>query len=329
MYNLKKLQEDKARVAQQYRSVDELREDFKKITANMKTDVQVLAELVEELKSGNIGHGRLLVVLEDIEYYSHQIDNGVELVKMEAIPILLKFANESSSADGVADAALLSLGSAMQNNLVVQQEVLAKGGLGVIYNILNSNSPTSFSTIHSRALYALSALLRRNSPAQEKFAASGGFSLLRRLFPDLNEKLSVKVVSLVGDLVAESDEDDSNFKTKDFVIEGDWCSLAARLFTSNQHNTREKAIRFITQIVEDCKARFDTGPLQKTLQILLSEYGQLAEGENKLRESHTVALDENNHDTSADTGEDDYFNRMFNSVHLLLAKFESTTNDEL
>ncbi len=59
--------------AQKFRSLDELKRDFAAMKLEMKTDLEILRELLELYKQPNLDTETKLSLLTDLEYYVHQV----------------------------------------------------------------------------------------------------------------------------------------------------------------------------------------------------------------------------------------------------------------
>ncbi|CAH8664167.1 unnamed protein product [Schistosoma haematobium] len=70
------LREPNTQSVRRFRSYDELKKDFQKINVNVKTDPEIITEIMTEIKQDNSSDERLAILLEDLSYYLHQIDNA-------------------------------------------------------------------------------------------------------------------------------------------------------------------------------------------------------------------------------------------------------------
>jgi len=72
-----------------YRSYDQLKQELESIQMNFKTDLEIIQDLIKELKfNKDIDVNRKIVILQDLEYYLHQIDNAQNFVDMGGLSIL-------------------------------------------------------------------------------------------------------------------------------------------------------------------------------------------------------------------------------------------------
>ena len=89
------LDDEKAKINnKKFRSMEEIKADLEDSMGwNIKSDVQVMKEIIQELKSeatSNEDKGSALDTLED---YAHQIDNGKDLEKIGGLKIILDLLN--------------------------------------------------------------------------------------------------------------------------------------------------------------------------------------------------------------------------------------------
>jgi nucleotide exchange factor SIL1 len=73
--------QDIERVRKSFRSYETLRKDFEALDLTVKTDLELLNELLMRFKSGGDDQ-ELLNILTDLEYMVHQFDNAQEFAQM-------------------------------------------------------------------------------------------------------------------------------------------------------------------------------------------------------------------------------------------------------
>ena len=57
----------------QYRSIDELMEDFEQMNVNVETDVEIMQKLVNQYNDSRASIEERTMALQDLEYYAHQV----------------------------------------------------------------------------------------------------------------------------------------------------------------------------------------------------------------------------------------------------------------
>ncbi|TGZ72286.1 hypothetical protein CRM22_002177 [Opisthorchis felineus] len=211
------------RVKSKFRSYDELKADFQKINAQVKTDFEILMEIMESLNVSDISGERLSILLEDLSYLLHQVDNGRLFSENEGFTLLRRFISHPNIT--IQKRVLSSMSAALQGNSDVKVVALQSGLLDMLClklrNCTNSAYPPDESvTLMASALTTLSALLRDFPSAQKYFFSmdpaiqplQAGFDLLATLYDYkvdgeiLRNKMSrirIQLHLLVSDLVLE------------------------------------------------------------------------------------------------------------------------------
>lgn len=199
-------EEDLERVRKRFRSYDELKKKFQELNLNIKTDLELLNELILKFRESKLkedeSEDEKLTILTDLEYMVHQVDNAKEFVQaggiLETLPLL------NASSPRIRSAAAHLLGSAAQSNPRVQIAMLEAGALPALVRAVALDTDP---TVRSRALFALSCLIRNFPIAQAQFVTEGGLSGLAELFAtgDSHDKLKLqlKVATLLQDLLQE------------------------------------------------------------------------------------------------------------------------------
>lgn len=65
----------------EYRSYEQLKEDFDELNLKMETDLDILIRLMSQYKATSSDVQRA-VILEDLEYLVHQFDNAINFIDM-------------------------------------------------------------------------------------------------------------------------------------------------------------------------------------------------------------------------------------------------------
>jgi nucleotide exchange factor SIL1 len=79
--NVVSVLQDIERVRKSFRSYETLKKDFEALELAVKTDLELLNELLMRFKAGGDDQ-KLLSILTDLEYLVHQFDNAQEFAKM-------------------------------------------------------------------------------------------------------------------------------------------------------------------------------------------------------------------------------------------------------
>lgn len=62
-----------ADVKKKFRGYEELKKEFHDMNADIKTDGEIITELMDKLKKQDTPRDNLLTALTDLEYYLHQV----------------------------------------------------------------------------------------------------------------------------------------------------------------------------------------------------------------------------------------------------------------
>lgn len=80
-----------------FRSYEELKQEFGSLNLTVKTDLELLNELVLKIKTllTNNGHEEkeVVTILKDLEYLVHQIDNAREFVRLGGLVLFVFLLN--------------------------------------------------------------------------------------------------------------------------------------------------------------------------------------------------------------------------------------------
>ncbi|CAG5123208.1 unnamed protein product [Candidula unifasciata] len=285
--------EHEEEVKQKFRSMEELKKIMEELNLNMKTEGQIVTELESELKQKDIAHDRLKLVLVDLEYYLHQIDNAKIFCDLGGMKTLIRLMN--STEEDIREAATHTVGAALQSNPKVQ---VAAVDTGVLQQLLKMVSVDSSALVRKRALFALSTLLRQFPYAQKKFLQLGGLSALNQLFVESkDENLKIRIVTLLTDMLHEYDHNVNQATLEDNVQaqrtlqykevplrenlhKNGWCGLTASLLHSaSGHDSVEKIVSAMLALASTCKEEFSL--TRPKLQALLADYQKLAQEEHQ------------------------------------------------
>lgn len=313
----------------QFRSIDEIRREFESLNVDMKTDLEILNEiLLRYRRTEDLSPQERLAILSDLEYYLHQIDNAKNFADMGGLQLVISDLN--STDRDVRNEAALVLSSAVQSNPAVQIAAVEAGALQQLIRLLSIESCVTF---RSRLLAALSSLVRHFPFAQRKFLELGGLQTLSQLLARQSyhsQKLSIKAITLVSDLLMERTSLKADKKRRDpqheerilqysqvplleSVVDHGWCQLVPRLLAVSEHDAREKVLGTMWSLREPCRPEFAGHvPL---LEALHDEYARLAEVET-------------HHDGASPSDEPQYFTELLRTVDHIISHV-SVAKDEL
>ncbi|XP_046366193.2 nucleotide exchange factor SIL1-like [Haliotis rufescens] len=281
-----------AEAKKKFKSYDDLKKDFEEMNIAMKTDSEIISDLLERFKKVGSDNDAKQNVLTELEYHLHKIDNAQLFSAMGGMSLLVSSLNDTS--DRIQAEAALVLGSALQSNPKVQISAMEHGAMHQLIKML---SITSSTTLQKKTLFALSSLARHFPYAQKKFLELGGLAALKKFFEDSSmnaQKLQIKALTFLNDLLVEKElsekytQDENSvdverlkqyrqFNLKSSMRESGWCELVPQLLTAPDHDAREKVLHAMITLVSECRQTFTSAVTD--LEQLKSEYKALARDE--------------------------------------------------
>lgn len=276
-------------IKHKYKSYEELKDDFADMNIAVKTDIEIITDLIKKLNDSKYDKEAKLVFFEDLEYYLHQIDNAQLFCDNGGMSLLMRGLNDTDS--DIKQKSAFVLGSALQSNPKVQIFAIESGVMQQLIRILSidTNKET-----HKKLLYALSSMLRHFPFAQKKFLELGGMSSLLTLFDNSEDiSLKIKVITLLTDLYTEktlsatgtgSSEKEKQYQQVQIgesIVERGFCSLIPGLLQAPDHDSREKVLNAMVTL-KPCEETFlGYYKTTDTLYKLQLEYDKLAKEEDE------------------------------------------------
>ncbi|XP_066930313.1 nucleotide exchange factor SIL1-like [Clytia hemisphaerica] len=247
--------------AKKFRSMDEIKKDLEKNMGwNIKSDVQIMQDIVHQLKDEKATDKEKSVSLDTLEDYVHQVDNGRDLDKIGGLKEVVHLLNDSSEI--LQEKAANVIGGAAQSNKEVQDAIFKHGGLKFLIPMLDLAKEK---LTQKKGLYAVSAVIRGNHQIQNEFVKYGGLgSVLRIIKESESNALKVKAVTMMYDLIVEQNEimqkliqagkmkpgeQSPLFKS---LKEAGWCHLLVPMLQSEDYDSKEKVIQALVVSVQSC-----------------------------------------------------------------------------
>lgn len=266
-------------IKEKFRSYDELKKEMNALNLTPKIDAEVLTDLFkqyeDEMKKERISVYTILKILEDLDFLAHQFDNALEFVRQNGFKGII-YKNLNLTDGQIKQETLKLFGSLVQNNGKVQIHALETGGVGILLRILHLEQSVD---IKSRAVYALSCLLRRFPLAQLRFVENGGISVITKILEkDPSIKVRMKLVTLMNDLLIENIQairDNSNenrnmllnqyqlVDLENLLLKHGWCKHLNKLLFSliavdpEDHDSIEKCILAMHTVAGECVGQYN------------------------------------------------------------------------
>ncbi|KAI9452258.1 Fes1-domain-containing protein [Russula earlei] len=166
-----------------------------------RPDSELMKEALAKAHDASLDESARLTALDDLEMLVENIDNANDLERLnmwEPLQALLL-----SPSDDVKTQAMWVIGTAVQNNPAAQKAYLALDPLPSLLSHL-SPSPRSSQQLRSKAIYALSGLLKHNAAAMAPFDAAAGWDALRGALSDSDISVRRKAAFLLNSLLVPS-----------------------------------------------------------------------------------------------------------------------------
>ncbi|KAG5521705.1 hypothetical protein RHGRI_034057 [Rhododendron griersonianum] len=183
---------------------------------------------------------------DDIPVYDEEICEEIgDLHKLGGLSVVIRVLDNPDSEIRMTSAWIL--GKASQNNPVVQKQVLELGGLPKLVVMVKS----SYKQEATKALYAVSALIRNNVDGQEMFYAESGDLMLQDILSNSTNDITLrrKCVFLVADL-AESQLETRNKVELPFFSNPLFLKSVVDLTASTDLDLQEKALVAIKNLLQ-------------------------------------------------------------------------------
>ncbi|WVZ65532.1 hypothetical protein U9M48_014880, partial [Paspalum notatum var. saurae] len=194
-----KLKEEAADV--QKLSADELlkrRQEIKELMEKLKmpSDADLMKIAIADLNNSSISLEDRQRALQELLVLVEPIDNANDLDKLGGLlPVIQELNNANEE---IRTTSAWVLGTASQNNALVQNQILGYGALARLVKMGYSTSTEEA----AKALYAISSLIRNNVNGQEAFHSENGSAMLQHILvrSSIDVRLQKKAVFLVTDL---------------------------------------------------------------------------------------------------------------------------------
>ncbi|EAZ09731.1 hypothetical protein OsI_32019 [Oryza sativa Indica Group] len=182
-------------------SADELlkrRMEIKELMEKLKmpSDADLMKIAIADLNNSSISLEDRQRALQELLILVEPIDNANDLDKLGGLVAVIQDLNNAN--EEIRTTSAWVLGKASQNNALVQNQIL---GYGALARLVKMGYATSAEEA-TKALYAISALVRDNINGQEAFHSENGSAMLQHILASnsVDVRLQKKAVFLVTDL---------------------------------------------------------------------------------------------------------------------------------
>ncbi|KAH6837896.1 ARM repeat superfamily protein [Perilla frutescens var. hirtella] len=177
---------------QRQMEIKELMEKLK-----MPSDAELMKISINDLNNLSLSLDDRRRALQELLILVEPIDNANELHKLGGLTAVIKDLNNSNTEIRTISAWIL--GKASQNNPFVQNQILELGTLAKLMEMAHSECVEEA----TKALYAISALIRNNLEGQQLFYKEAGDLMLQTILSNssIDIRLHRKSIFLLADLV--------------------------------------------------------------------------------------------------------------------------------
>ncbi|XP_011007136.1 PREDICTED: hsp70 nucleotide exchange factor fes1-like [Populus euphratica] len=240
--------------AMQSQSVDVIKR-MKEITLVMRTPEQVL-------ESQGVTPADIEDLLDELQEHVESIDMANDLHSIGGLVPLLGFLKNTHASVRAKAAEVVT--TIVQNNPRSQQMVMEANGFEPLLSNFTSDPDV---TVRTKALGAISSLVRHNKPGIAAFHLGNGFAALRDALGSENVRFQRKALNLIHYLLHENSSDCS------IVSQLGFPRIMLHLASSEDAEVREAALRGLLELAQN-KIDGNTGRLgedDEKLKQLLEE----------------------------------------------------------
>ncbi|KAL0336588.1 UNVERIFIED_CONTAM: Hsp70 nucleotide exchange factor FES1 [Sesamum radiatum] len=220
----------------------EIKELMEKL--NTPSDGKLMKIAIDDLNNLSVPLEDRRRALEELLILVEPIDNANDLHKLGGLTAVIR---ELDNVDPeIRTISAWILGKASQNNPFVQNQILELGTLAKLMDMARSN----FVEEATKALYAISALIRNNLEGQELFYMEAGDMMLQNILSNssIDIRLRRKSVFLLADLV-ECQLDSRKSKEPPFFSNHLLLKSVVDLMASADLDLQEKALYAVKKLL--------------------------------------------------------------------------------
>ncbi|KAI0791034.1 nucleotide exchange factors-like protein [Abortiporus biennis] len=177
-----------------------------------KPDAELMKEALAIALDESKDEDDRIQALDDFEMLIESIDNANDLEKLKMWEPIHKLLISPTSTDGIKRQVLWIIGTAVQNNPSAQTSYLALSPLPTLLSFLSPSVPSE--KTRSKAVYAISGLLKHNAHAVRQLAESNGWESLKGALEDSDISVRRKVAFLLNALLIPNSTADLTSQTQ-------------------------------------------------------------------------------------------------------------------
>ncbi|KAM0046984.1 putative armadillo-like helical, nucleotide exchange factor Fes1, TOG domain-containing protein [Helianthus debilis subsp. tardiflorus] len=224
--------------AMQAQTIDVVKR-MKEITLVMQTPDSVLEEQ-------GVTATDLEDMLDELQEHVESIDMANDLHSIGGLTPLLKYLKNSHANIRAKSAEVVS--TIVQNNPKSQQLVMDANGMEPLLSNFTSDDDV---TVRTKALGAISSLIRHNKPGIAAFRLANGYAALKDALSSESVRFQRKALNLIEYLIQENPNDCH------VITELGFSRIMTRLATSEDAEVREGALRGLYELIKDKPVKTD------------------------------------------------------------------------
>lgn len=277
VYDSSHTDEEWKKITEKYKSYKELKEDLKELELGMKSENEIMNELVARFGDETSTIEDKLIILEDIEYLVHSLDNALHFISIGALEkVIVPFFNHTNVK--IRAECFKIVGTVLQNNNVAKQYASEKTNIGE--NLVSSLASELINTHHEAIgplLFAYGSFMRNNIKVSLDYNKKG-LGILMQIITSDNSKFSLsmktKALVLITDIIR-----DQNWKSEleAYINGSEVCNQLDKFFSLNRNgfvadvDATSKLIASVVDIQDICRTTWsESGTLRHNLLVLLS-----------------------------------------------------------
>lgn len=257
------------------RTYEKLKDDLKELKLEMKSENDLLTELVDRfMKIARLNDAELLgdtdlAILEDISYLCHSIDNSEFFISIGGLEDVIIPNLIQTSNIGRTVMSLRALGVILQNNNFARNYVLEKTKIANF--LIDFLSKSASSDQLSASLFAMGALMRNNQKLPLELYKNGVSRLIEIIAAEKSLSLRVKALTLVGDLL-----DNQLYESQHSPM--DLCGEVENLVVLNRDGLianidyAEKVVNSLISLQGNCQLKWSESPILRHNLLSLEAY---------------------------------------------------------
>ncbi|KAL5709525.1 hypothetical protein ACHQM5_020205 [Ranunculus cassubicifolius] len=210
------------------------------IIKRMKEITTVMQIPEEVLESQGVTSSDIEGMLEELQEHVESIDMANDLHTIGGLVPLIGYLNSSHA--GIRAKAAEVVTTIVQNNPKSQQLVMEANGIEPLFHNFTSDPDVNART---KALGAISSLIRHNKPGISAFRLANGYASLKDALSSDNVRFQRKALNLLQYLLRENSSDVK------VVTELGFTRIFMHLASSEDGDVREAALKGLLELVKD------------------------------------------------------------------------------